>query len=427
MADIAPGTVVLGRYVLEKKIGEGGMGAVYAARHAALGHRVAVKTLTPSSDELAERRFEREARLMALVKHPNVVSVIDVGMAAADTPCIVMEFVQGDSLESLLARRRVIPWQDAGTVLLGLLAGLEALHAQGIAHRDLKPSNVVLVDGRLDAPKLIDFGIARSVGATGAIGALTQAGVIIGTPAYMAPEQLVGGPTDLRADLYAAAIIWYEMTTGRVLFDGENFSALLRRVKEHAPAPEAPAGMPEIPEAVSDVILAALSTDPSDRPQDARAFTARMRSATRLSTPRAAIAPRPLVERAPPPATAARASVAEAPVGRVRWVVASVLPPSRLAAPEERRWLAESAGSRVKGYALGAQLWIALSQQAAAEEDARREAEAFAERVRGRFGLTASARHRLVPHDFALSVAQLTGLKPLPDALRGLIDEAMKS
>ena len=95
MAELAPGTVVLGRYVLERKIGEGGMGAVYAARHASLGHRVAVKTLTPSSDELAERRFEREARLMAMVKHPNVVSVIDVGMAAADTPRKLMVLVQG--------------------------------------------------------------------------------------------------------------------------------------------------------------------------------------------------------------------------------------------------------------------------------------------------------------------------------------------
>lgn len=423
MAELPQGTVVLGRYVLERKIGEGGMGAVYAARHASLGHRVAVKTLTLGGDELAERRFEREARLMAMVKHPNVVSVIDVGMADADTPCIVMEFVQGTSLEDVLAARGALPWQEAGTVLLGLLAGVGAVHAHGVAHRDLKPSNVVLVDGRLETPKLIDFGIARSLEAKGAIGALTQAGVVIGTPAYMAPEQLVGGPTDLRADLYALALIWYEMVTRRVLFEGDTFADLLRRVRMHAPAPEAPPGMPEVPDAVSDVILSALSTDPDDRPQDARSFAARLRSATRLGTAREAIPPRPRVEPSPP---AAASAATPGHMGRVRWLVVAVLPPSRLALPEERRWLAEAAGARAKGYAMGAQVWIAVSQGTASEESATREAEGFGQKVRARFGPTASARHGVVAHDFALTVAQLTGLKPLPAELRALVDAAMK-
>lgn len=424
MAELAPGTIVLGRYVLERKIGEGGMGAVYAARHASLGHRVAVKTLTSLNDELAERRFEREARLMAMVKHPNVVSVIDVGMADAETPCIVMEFVQGTSLDAVIAARKVLPWQEAGVVLLGLLAGIEAIHAQGVAHRDLKPSNVVLVDGRLEHPKLIDFGIARSLGAKGAIGALTQAGVVIGTPAYMAPEQLVGGPTDLRADLYALALIWYEMVTQRVLFEGDSFSDLLRRVRMHAPAPEAPAGMPEVPDAVSDVILAALSTDPGDRPQDARSFAARVRSATRLGTPRVAIPPRAMVERAASPERPASPAT-QALVGRVRWLVAAVLPPSRLAIAEERGWLNEALKGRARGYVMGAQVWIALAQGTASEESARAEAEALARQVRERFGPTASARGGVVAHDFALTVAQLTGLKPIPEALKKLLDEAM--
>ena len=413
------GSVILERYQIESVLGTGGMGRVYLARHTTLNTRVAIKVLTSDDDPAAHDRFRREAELMAKVRHPNVVSVLDFGFSAEGQPCIVMEYVEGVSLEDHLLRGGAMPWGDACALTLGVLAGLEAVHGAGIMHRDLKTSNVILVEGDIERPKLIDFGIAKPLDPAAAQGALTRTGILVGTPAYMSPEQLVGAKVDHRADLYAAGLIWYECATGKLLFEGDEFSDLLRRVREPAPVPVAPSALPEIPDAVSDVALSALSTDPADRPPDARAFAARLRSAMRIG--RGSRPPVATDRRSAPPMTRPPVSLSPASP-RARFLIAAVLPPTRLALAEERRWLSEQLGERARAFSLGAQVWIALQSAPVTEVDARRDAEALCRAVMDHFGPTAVASWAVVEPDFALTASQLTGMKPLPPALRGLLD-----
>lgn len=417
--DPTVGSVILDRYRIESVLGTGGMGRVYLATHVALGTRVAVKVLSSDDDPTAEDRFRREAELMAKVRHPNVVSVLDFGFTNEAMPCIVMEYVDGFSLEDHLRREGAIAWGDACTVTLGVLAGLEAVHGAGIMHRDLKTSNVLLVEGDIERPKLIDFGIAKPLDPTAIQGALTRTGILVGTPAFMAPEQLVGAKVDHRADLYAAGLIWYECATGTLLFEGDEFSELLRRVREPAPVPVAPASLPEIPDAVADVVLSALATDPADRPPDARSFAARLRAATRLG--RGSRPPMPADRRSSPPMTRPPTSLAPAAT-RGRFLVAAVLPPTRLALAEERRWLSDQLGDRARGFSLGAQVWIALQSAPGTEVDARRDATELSRAVMDHFGPTAIASWSVVEPDFALTASQLSGAKPLPPALRSLLD-----
>lgn len=435
------GEKILERYVIDHLIGSGGMGQVYAATHATLGHPVAVKLLGYEADEVLRTRFEQEARLMAMVRHPNVVSVIDFGLLDSGSPCIVMEYVDGAPLETLIETEGPQNWALASTVIIGLLGGLEAIHTAGVVHRDLKPSNVILVGGSIDQPKLIDFGIAKPTSAIATRSNLTQAGVLVGTPAYMAPEQLVGVPVDHRADLYATGLIWCELVTGRVPFESEDFSELMRRVREPAPVPVAPVGMGEIPDAVSDVILSALSVDPADRPADARVFSARLRTAMRVSipgglssalgsTPPSAVTTptvRPRQPTARPSPTVSSNALSSLSTAGYRFLVVAVIPPSRLASPTERAWLTERVREFGRGFALGAQLWIALQQSVVPDAQARRDGEALRTDLAQRFGPTARTAMTLVDAAFTLTAAQLSGVRPLPPSLRALIDSLLRS
>ncbi|MEZ4389974.1 MAG: protein kinase [Polyangiales bacterium] len=417
--DIQPGAVILDRYRVEGVLGAGGMGQVFLARHVHLGTKVALKLLRHDEDPLAEERFHREAELMARVRHVNVVSVLDFGMSLDGAPCIAMEYVDGVSLEDHLMRRSAIAWGEASEALQGILAGLEAMHAAGIMHRDLKPSNVILVDDDLEQPKLIDFGIAKPLDPSAIRGDLTRAGILVGTPAYMSPEQLVGARVDQRSDLYAAALIWYEAVTGRLLYDSDDFTELMRRVREPAPVPVAPSSLPEVPDAVADVVLSALAIDPADRPADAATFSAQLRAAARVG--RGSRPPsRGERDRLSIPS---RSTPSAAPSGtRGRYLVAAVLPPTRLGLAEERRWLASQLGDRARGYTLGAQVWVALQGAATSEDEARHTAESLCAAVMERFGPTSVASWAVVESDFALTAPQLIGAKPLPPELKGLLD-----
>ena len=154
--ELVAGTVVLQRYLVLKWLGTGGMGQVYLGRHHKLGFPVAVKVLDREDDE-SPARFAREAHLMARVRHPNVVSILDYGTLKNDDQCIVMEFVEGTSLKDRTADQGAMSWRDAADIVVGILAGLEAIHASGVLHRDLKPSNVLLARGDPEVVKLIDF------------------------------------------------------------------------------------------------------------------------------------------------------------------------------------------------------------------------------------------------------------------------------
>src|SRR5918992_1455429 len=199
---VNPPPTRVAHYVIERKLGEGGMGVVFAARDERLDRTVALKMMSSfSGDDTARRRFWREARAAASVNHPNVCQLYDIGEHGGEL-FIAMELLEGQALSERL-RRGPLSVSEAVPIGLGMLAALSALHARGIVHRDLKPSNVFLTTHGV---KLLDFGLARPEldGSLGADGGLTRTGTVLGTPRYMAPEQVSGEPVDFRSDLFAA-------------------------------------------------------------------------------------------------------------------------------------------------------------------------------------------------------------------------------
>ncbi len=277
---LQPGETVLGRYEVEGLIGEGGMGRVYRARHARLGHRVALKVLHQVRPQTAAR-FEREAELMARVRHPNVVALLDYGLLGDGRPCIAMEHVDGQLLDERLAATGAVPWAEALDILVGILDGLDAIHAQAVLHRDLKPGNVLLVPSATGQPrpKLLDFGIAKAIDDEGP--GLTRVGSFVGTPAYASPEQLFGGPLDARSDLYSATLLFHELVAGALPFDTDTLAALLERTQRHPSAPLPPPGLPPLPSGLAQAVHAALSPQPDARPGSARSYARALREVRR--------------------------------------------------------------------------------------------------------------------------------------------------
>jgi len=263
------GAVLAGRYEIKARLGEGGMGVVYRADDRELGEPVAIKTLRPElvGDPNLLERFKQEIRLARRISHPNVVRTHDLGEVDG-LYFITMEFVEGTSLDQLIARKGALPLDVTLTIGRQLCRALEVAHAQGVVHRDIKPQNLVVdLQGFL---KVMDFGIARLVeGRRGQPApGLTAAGAVVGTPEYMAPEQLMGQPVDGRADLYAAGLVLYECATGQRLVTGESFATvLMKQVQEPAPDPRSAA--PGLPEGFARVVLRALAKEPAERWQSA--------------------------------------------------------------------------------------------------------------------------------------------------------------
>lgn len=231
------GTVILNKYRLERKLGEGGMGAVWAAHHVALDTAVAIKLIRSDTNrqELAPRLLQ-EARAAAKLGHPGIVRVFDVGQTSDGEPFIVMELLEGESLNQRLEREHRLSPTEAVALLLPIADALRAAHAKGIVHRDIKPDNVFLVSEETGVqPKLVDFGIAK-LAAREIDSQLTARGVIIGSPDYMSPEQARGQEDiDLRADVWSFCVLLYETMSGQPPFDGANYNALLRAIVEATP------------------------------------------------------------------------------------------------------------------------------------------------------------------------------------------------
>ena len=228
-----PAPARIGRYRIERKIGEGGMGVVYAAHDERLDRTVALKAIRGDNDETARRRLWREARTAAGISHPNICQLYEVE-ETDDGLFLAMELLAGESLGARLARGAMAA-ADAAAISLQTLDALEALHTRGLIHRDLKPSNLFLTPHGV---KLLDFGLARPMAGglshdTGTV--LTQAGAIVGTPNYMAPEQVRGEPLDGRADLFAMAALLFEMLSGRVAFAGATMVDILHAVLHEQP------------------------------------------------------------------------------------------------------------------------------------------------------------------------------------------------
>lgn len=265
--------VIAGRYHLLERLGDGSTATTYLAEDDVLGRRVAVKLFRSEYlvDSRDRARFEREARAAAAVSHPNVVQVFDVGQEG-DTRYLVMEWVDGTDLKRLIREQAPLPADDAVRIALDLLRGLAAIHRAGIIHRDVKPQNV-LID-RAGRAKLADFGIARTVRDTG----LTETGSVIGTAAYMAPEQATGRPVSPATDLYAAGVILYEVLTGRLPFSGENPLEVLYQHVHTSPVPPRRHN-PAISPALEAVVLRALAKSPEERFRSAEAMAAALEAA----------------------------------------------------------------------------------------------------------------------------------------------------
>lgn len=265
----------VGSFQVVRPLGRGGMGAVYLAEHPIIGSKVAIKFLHEAMASSAELvgRFYDEARAVNLIGHENIVGIFDLSLLPPARYYIVMEYLEGETLTARLAREQV-PLPVALDILLQLCDALHCAHQHGVVHRDLKPDNVFLVKrrGKDHFVKLVDFGIAKLRDAPP--GAKhTVAGMIVGTPEYMAPEQCDERAVDARTDLYALGIMAYEMTTGRLPFGGRSINQLLlAHLNEHPEPPRKLNG--DIPPALEAAILRALAKDPGDRHPDLAAFAA---------------------------------------------------------------------------------------------------------------------------------------------------------
>jgi serine/threonine-protein kinase len=477
---LSVGELVLDRYVIESLIGQGGMGEVYRARHQTLGMPVAIKTITGAASPELTQRFTREAQLLARVRHPNVVSILDVGRTLGGTPCMVMEFLEGEALDARLERRGPSPWREVRAVALAVLKGLTAIHGAGIVHRDLKPANVLITRGNPSVVKIVDFGIAQPTGQ----GArkITQQGAVIGTPAYMSPEQLVGGDIDARSDLYALGLMLFELSTGKLPF-GDTPDAALQRLSNRVPRPNAPRPLPALPEDGVQVIMSALAIERDKRPQSARAFIALLRGQSRdtfeaqgsggnvdptvaptqhmqaaaqapqrtgYAAPQAQPPPRAGTHVATPPATPRGTRLGQAPAPQPqpgsepesyamyaappaptalhaappsRALVAARVPVSRLAQRDEQRQLAQLAQPG-RAYHLGGGMWFCIVP-ASSEGEAAEQAHRVCAGLQGRYGDTCRVIWAPASPAFSLTPASLSGAAPLPPEIAALLDRLL--
>ncbi len=262
---ITQGSLFAGRYQILSTLGQGGMGVVYKATDTQLGEPVAIKTLRSdflSNDPTALERFRSEIRLARKISHRNVVRTHDIGETDG-THYITMEFIAGTSLSDLLQKKGRLP--PAATITIGkqLARALQVAHEEGVIHRDIKPQNLVVQpDGVL---KVMDFGIARL---TERKQGMTRTGMVVGTPEYMAPEQLLGDEIDARADLYSAGIVLYECLTGARPWVADSATVLIGKMLSEPPRPPVEVN-PEVPAALSALIVRTISRDRNDRPASA--------------------------------------------------------------------------------------------------------------------------------------------------------------
>ena len=276
----------LGRYELLEVLGHGAMGVVYKAHDAFLDRTVAVKTYRQdiAVTEDIRRRFEREVRTASKLNHPNVVVVYDGGLEQ-DVPYLAMEFIEGPTLAAELTRRGRLPTDEALAMMEGIADGLAYAHDRGVVHRDLKPANILLAGGR--HPKIADFGVARLMSSQTA--ATTTP---VGTPSYMAPEQIEGKPVDARSDVFALAILAYQLLTGRQPFAGEGLAAVLFQIMNVDPEPPSHVD-PNLPKAFDEVLARGLAKDPTQRTRDVATFASELRKAFAPAEPLPAAAPGP--------------------------------------------------------------------------------------------------------------------------------------
>jgi serine/threonine-protein kinase len=265
-----PGSVLAGRYRLTERVATGGMGEVWRAVDETLGRDVAVKMLRPDSSVESgfAERFRAEARHMGGLTHPNIGTVHDFGDDEG-TAYLVMEYLEGEPLSTIISDDAPLDPQRVSDILFQVASALQAAHDAGVIHRDVKPANIMVdADGYA---KLTDFGISRALSEA----PLTQTGEVLGTPHYLSPEQAQGQPANALSDVYALAVVGYEMITGERPFAGDSMvTTALAHVS--SPVPPLPEG---VPDPLATTVMAALAKDPGQRPQSAAEFAESLRSA----------------------------------------------------------------------------------------------------------------------------------------------------
>lgn len=319
------GDVVGGRYEILRPIGRGGMGAVFEALHVELGRRVALKVLDGSTDTA---RLAQEGRALAALNHPNVVQLIDA-RPYARPPFLVMDLVEGQSLDDLITTSGPLAPKRAALIAAQLLSALGAAHRAGIIHRDVKPSNVLVTDAgpMQDLVKVVDFGIAKLT-----IDPLKQttAGALLGSLAYMAPEQLLNRPVDARVDIFATGVTLYKMTSGRIPFDGPSAPHVVLGICEQEPAPLA------VPPALRSIVERAMKKDPAARFASADEMRAALQAFAE-SAPSPSHGASVFASTVNPPGVAPLASTAPAPAAfpgaKPHVTTTAILPPLRMPAP----------------------------------------------------------------------------------------------
>lgn len=278
------GSRIIGeKYRLDRRLGRGGMGAVYAGTHLELDRPVAIKLLLPDyvTDIIALERFRREARTAARLNHQNVADVYDYGVLPDGGAYIVMELITGETLREYMNKGCPLPFLEANSIACQVAEGIDAAHRNHVIHRDLKPSNIILARDHQNQiiAKVVDFGIAKlkELTVTGD-GAITNTGMLIGTPRYMSPEQCAGQEIDARSDIYTLGVILYEMLGCRPPFDAPSATALaLKHVRDLPPA--LTNFRSDVPPALAAVVMQALEKDPAKRQQTAADFARQLREA----------------------------------------------------------------------------------------------------------------------------------------------------
>ena len=278
------------KYRIDERIGRGGMGAIYRARDLRLDRDVAIKIVHAEllNDPDARGRFRREAQLVARLQHPSIVSIFDYGTLPAGGAYLVMELVRGEDLRRVLSREGALPPARAARILSQVGAAIDAAHRAGVLHRDLKPENVLLTNGESDV-KVLDFGVAKLISENRpdetlpSSTLLTVDGMVVGTPAYMAPEQLRGQQLDERSDVFSLGVMAFEMMTGDLPFGRGSLAEIALRQARGIPPLRSDAGRSgAITPALEQAVQTALATNPSARPTSPSAFASLVQSAVGL-------------------------------------------------------------------------------------------------------------------------------------------------
>ena len=335
----------IGRYHIVEQLGEGGMAQVYKAFDNRLERYVAVKVILPSQEqsEMFLKRFEREAKSLAQFTHSNIVRVLDYGDQDG-MPYLIMEYIAGGTLKQRMGKP--MPYHEAARLLVPIAQALHAAHQRGIFHRDVKPANILLnEDGQ---PLLSDFGIAKVLETNEQNQAtLTGAGVGIGTPEYMSPEQGLGQAVDQRTDVYSLGVVFYELVTGRRPFRADTpMAVVFKQISEPLPRPTV--YTPELPLAVEEAIFKAMAKNPDDRYQDMGAFAAALERLTAANLPPA--------KQASPAGSSADATLAAtiaAPAATIAAAGATAVAPDRPGSPRRAPFPRRRLGLAVKSQSQG--------------------------------------------------------------------------